>query len=354
MKTFALLGLLASSVATAAATNASYADHYADVHFSNALGEVRPAPPPAAIIDYARGPQDTAPITADFYNELEYYMNFSQVAACVGYAGIKKPFNCKVEGCKILQGHVELVSMLSPPELQQFNVSGYIALDHLKKNIVLVTRGTLDIRDILTDVNILYRKMSPVDFAPNLQSENLKCDGCKIHDGFLHSYLTTKEFVDPIVAQLKSQHPEYGMVVTGHSLGGATALLFGLDYKINGYDPLVITSGQPYVGNQAFADYHDTVWFGKPNPDTVTVGGDRKFYRLTHLHDIVPRVPYWGGYMQVSGEIFIDYHKTHPPVDKVLACAGQLNNHCTHGSPWWTLFNLLDHFWYIEPFVPCF
>ena len=67
-------------------------------------------------------------------------------------------------------------------------------------------------------------------------------------------------------------------MVTGHSLGGAMAILAAADIKLTFHRvDEVYTFGQPRVGNAAFAK-----WFETQIPQT---------YRLVHNADIVPHVP---------------------------------------------------------------
>lgn len=67
-------------------------------------------------------------------------------------------------------------------------------------------------------------------------------------------------------------------MVTGHSLGGALAILATADLqKIFGPIDFTYTFGQPRVGNQAFAD-----WFQASHPNV---------YRLVDYADVVPHVP---------------------------------------------------------------
>jgi len=61
------------------------------------------------------------------------------------------------------------------------------------------------------------------------------------------------------VAEQLVQHPDYQLLITGHSMGGALATLLGISYQNLGKSPLVITFGQPRVGNSAFAKFVDEV-----------------------------------------------------------------------------------------------
>jgi alpha-beta hydrolase superfamily lysophospholipase len=67
-----------------------------------------------------------------------------------------------------------------------------------------------------------------------------------------------KAIAMPVAEQL-AQHPDYQLLIIGHSMGGALATLLGLSYQNYRKSPLVITFGQPRVGNPAFAQFVDEV-----------------------------------------------------------------------------------------------
>ncbi|KAG5359166.1 putative feruloyl esterase A [Yarrowia sp. C11] len=133
-----------------------------------------------------------------------------------------------------------------------------------------------------------------------------------------------------------SANADYKLFVTGHSLGAATALLMGINLKNLGFDPMVITFGQPRVGNKAFADYANSLFF-KQGDDGLEVNDNRRLYRVTHWNDIVVGVPFWSGYTHTLGEVYIsDPAGVDAPLNEVWACSGADNNQCHFGS-----FNLL-------------
>ncbi|XP_062232420.1 triacylglycerol lipase OBL1-like [Phragmites australis] len=81
------------------------------------------------------------------------------------------------------------------------------------------------------------------------------------------------------------KHPKANLVVTGHSLGGALAVIFPAILAFHGERDIldrllsVITYGQPRVGDKTFAAYVRA---------NVTVEPIRVVYR----YDVVPRVPF--------------------------------------------------------------
>ena len=97
-----------------------------------------------------------------------------------------------------------------------------------------------------------------------------------VHRGFFDAYQSMKDQVDAILAERDTAH----LWVTGHSLGGALALMCAYDLEANEDRRLdgLITFGQPMATRQQFADYIDDLLIGR-------------YARFVNRDDIVPRVP---------------------------------------------------------------
>jgi hypothetical protein len=140
-----------------------------------------------------------------------------------------------------------------------------ITLNRTMKRITVVFRGTVGGTDFLADANFSHDK----DVFSDLNND------VKVHSGFA-SYLfkrvkgEERTKYDRIVAALKEiyendldkeERDEYKVVVTGHSLGGALANLFGFTLSVRegekGDCPLfryirVVTFAGPVVGNTGY------------------------------------------------------------------------------------------------------
>ncbi|MER6692902.1 lipase family protein [Streptomyces minutiscleroticus] len=147
---------------------------------------------------------------------------------------------------------------------------------------ILVFRGTevggVTLTDIYTDIN-----------AETVAYPN--AIGASVHVGFLRSF----KYLWPDVAHTLVENKVDHLFITGHSLGGALAVLAACELVENSLSMLprplqkelhhaqlafrgLYTFGQPMVGNQAFADHFQEIMGGKT-------------FRHVYQSDIVPRLP---------------------------------------------------------------
>lgn len=97
------------------------------------------------------------------------------------------------------------------------------------------------------------------------------------------AYYTIREKLKEMMAK----NPNAKIIVTGHSLGGALAILFPSVLALHGevelFDKVeaIYTYGQPRVGDQEFGE------FMKNNLRKHNI----KYYRITYGYDMVPKVP---------------------------------------------------------------
>jgi hypothetical protein len=92
------------------------------------------------------------------------------------------------------------------------------------------------------------------------------------------------DYITKIVGNLLIDNPQARLLVTGHSLGGALAVLYGVMLYYNEEKEItnrleIYTFGQPRVGDQKFANYATRKHKGPYN-------------RVVYCNDIVPRVPF--------------------------------------------------------------
>ena len=88
-----------------------------------------------------------------------------------------------------------------------------VFLDHNSSSVVLNIRGTFSVRDLVLDLMF--------DTADYL--------GGQAHRGILEGARTILDKSAAVLREALLGHPGYGLVVCGHSLGGATAELIAME-----------------------------------------------------------------------------------------------------------------------------
>lgn len=206
----------------------------------------------------------SSPIREDLEQELEksaHYMQFAAAAYGWPLYVYSNPLTgvCKLSGdcCGSRHAEYDLVggdalgchftSILQSTGLQYrdfihisfhnqiYEVPFFVALDHKQEAVLVAVRGTLSLKDVLTDLSA--------------ECENLSVEGvsgsCYAHKGISQAaHFIYKRLVhDGILSQAFSIAPEYKLVVTGHSLGAGTASLLAV----------LLHSSQPTLECYAFS-----------------------------------------------------------------------------------------------------
>ena len=138
-----------------------------------------------------------------------------------------------------------------------------------------------------------------------------------------------------------ASNPGYGMVTTGHSLGGAIATLAAAALRAAHGATDLYTYGSPRVGNAAFVEHVEAL-----------PGGN---FRLTHDADPVPLLPPSVlGYRHLSPEYWLvgDSMREDFGVRNVTVCHGLLNFEC-NGGTLWSRISPLEHSYYFQRVSGC-
>ncbi|CAN1813485.1 Triacylglycerol lipase OBL1 [Linum perenne] len=151
--------------------------------------------------------------------------------------------------------------------------------DNRSETIVVAFRGTepFDADAWCTDVDISCLGLQKCTGWPKSP-----CPGQS--DTVSYAYYTIRDMLKEILAR----NDNAKFIVTGHSLGGALAILFPAVLAYHGEEFLlrrlegVFTFGQPRVGDEAFGNYMK----GKLEEYGI------RYYRFVYGYDIVPRLPY--------------------------------------------------------------
>ncbi|RPB25835.1 alpha/beta-hydrolase [Terfezia boudieri ATCC MYA-4762] len=273
-------------------------------------------------------------ISKELYDELEELARVVDVSYCVGYSGIRAPFNC-LGRCSEFPSFQLVETWNTGPYLS--DSCGYIALSHppAPKRIIIAFRGTYSLANAIADLSLSKQSYLPYpsDGHSSPTPEDQKCENCTVHSGFLESWTQAERLIGETVSNLvkvwKAERG-YELVLVGHSLGGAVAALAALEFNAKGYGPVVTTFGEPRVGNEALARFID----GRFTPET--------YRRLTHVNDPVPLLPLneWG-FAPHQTEFYIDQKELPPKQERILRCEGPEDKECIAGGG----VNPLQLFW---------
>ena len=164
--------------------------------------------------------------------------------------------------------HFQIVETFSVSNGNFYDTQAFIArvksLEETKEDfLVLAFRGTevKKLADIKTDLN-----------ARMVETSRDDNDGvAKVHEGFLSSFNSIKDEINTVLQDQENKGlPVY---VTGHSLGGALALI-ATRYIANNSLGACYTFGSPKVSNEVFIQQIYT-----------------PVYRIVNSHDVVPFLP---------------------------------------------------------------
>ncbi|CAO3684329.1 unnamed protein product [Rhizopus stolonifer] len=263
----------------------------------------------------ARSDSDTTEMaTSSQVNELTMYAGIASTAYCRTVVPLKQ-WSCVQ--CKKWVSDGELLTTFTSAVS---DTNGFVLKSKSQKTIYLVFRGTNSYQSAMVDM-----AGTPVAYG--------KVSGAYVHAGFYSSF---KEVVNNYYPKIQSEikaNSDYKVVVTGHSLGGAQALLAGVDLlqrdssQFTSKNVKIYTIGQPRVGNKKFAQYVDST------------GID--IHRSVHKADMVPQVPpRYSGFFHVGVESWI---KKDPSTTQI--CTSNLeSDKCSYTTS--AMTNAIDHLTY--------
>jgi hypothetical protein len=187
-------------------------------------------------------------------------------------------------------------------------------ITHNDKVVLITVRGTASLKDVLRDANARQ--------VPYLAKEGGKG---KAHRGFYDSFEVTRKFVEPYMDAFYTGNQT--IIVSGHSLGGAIALLLAEWLRQNYSDDIQLyTIGAPRAGNQSF----------------VKSAAGLTHHRIVNHNDPVPGVPTtwmdaeWK--MVLPGTTLLIASIGSPWIGLLLTLGGLINlkddNYEHHGEQW--------------------
>ena len=153
-----------------------------------------------------------------------------------------------------------------------------------KNNTIYMTfRGIVSSMDWLTATN-----MKEIAWDINNHPSAL------VHGGFLSYFTDINDTIQTDIETLLREHPIERIIFSGHSMGGALAILASTFYS-SLFKNLVITChtfGAPAIGNDDFIHLFE---------DNVD-----EFLRIEYVNDIVPKIPLNDTYLHISNGIVLN------------------------------------------------
>ncbi|RPA82859.1 alpha/beta-hydrolase [Ascobolus immersus RN42] len=223
-----------------------------------------------------KGDKTVKTLDANLLPNLQYYAQFSAAAYCDPLNKVDTRTHCTANACPLVTSN-PVHTLYTFANTDHADTTGFIARDDSTKNIVLTFRGSSSIRNWIQNAQF---GLDEVKY----------CSGCKAHKGFLKGFEGVWSTIWKQLESAVKANPEYGIVTTGHSLGGAMATFAATEMRATGKKVTLYTYGAPRVGNVAFSDH-------------ITQSGEN--YRVAHLDDPVVRVP---PTMMGYGYISPEYH----------------------------------------------
>jgi hypothetical protein len=113
--------------------------------------------------------------------------------------------------------------------------------------------------------------------------DNEDLDTIKIHAGFAKLYEFYRPTIIAPILKLARRYPTYKIVFSGHSMGGALALICAVDYYelfMESDRIFVYTFGKPRVGNKRWADHVNNLPF------------TNRIFRVVTEGDIIAQLPF--------------------------------------------------------------
>lgn len=167
-----------------------------------------------------------------------------------------------------------------------------INVNRSRKQVTVVFRGTNTNKDMLVDIDFRKYKCKDGDIEYNLHNgfrNYLNADTAVEGDGDLTKIDQITEKLEDIMA---NDCEGFDVFVTGHSLGGALATLYGLRLAQTGKFPMVtiVSYASPYVGDDGFKKV-----FRQAELDGIV-----RHIRVSNNNDCIPANPCIGGFSHVG------------------------------------------------------
>uniref|UniRef100_A0A1D1Y170 Lipase n=1 Tax=Anthurium amnicola TaxID=1678845 RepID=A0A1D1Y170_9ARAE len=205
---------------------------------------------------------------ADIYNHTLATI-LVEYASAVYMSDLTELFTWTCSRCKDKTEGFEIIDLIVDV---QNCLQAFVGMAADLNSIIIAFRGTQE-HSIQNWIEDLFWKQLDLNY-PGVSD-------AMVHHGFYSAYhnTTLRPGILKAVHRAKKFYGDVGIMVTGHSMGGAMASFCALDLTVHhGEDNVqLMTFGQPRIGNAVFASY-----LSKHVPRAV---------RVINEHDMVPHLP---------------------------------------------------------------
>ncbi|CAN9181149.1 unnamed protein product [Alternaria alternata] len=265
-------------------------------------------------------------IAAGLLGSFKLMEQYASAAYCSNnYDSTGDQIECSTGNCPLVQDADSTTVIEYSRQETSTDVTGFVAVDHTNKLVVVAFRGSQTIDAWRTNLDFGTTKTDI-------------CPGCTAHSGFWQSWTDARDTVLPAVKQASAAFPSYKITVTGHSLGGAIATLAAASMRNAGYTVALYNFGSPRIGGSKISSYI-----------TNQAGGN---YRVTHWNDPVPKLPLLTmGYVHISPEYYINKpNRQEVSAGDIKTYDGAMN---LRGNMAWLIMDIEAHRWYFESVYTC-
>ncbi|KAG7739262.1 hypothetical protein KL932_003356 [Ogataea haglerorum] len=189
---------------------------------------------------------------------------------------------------------------------------GYMLLDHKLRTINIVFRGTRQFSQWYTNLHFKPGRYRPVmnssaywdqisysrkkvlqeNMVRNMEHHNyFDCSLSYAHAGFTFVARGMALQVHNELFKWLQEFPDYRVLVTGHSMGGALAQMTSLDLHILGIDNFMVSFNAPSVFSHTLAAAYNSL---------VDQSSNSAALRVYHFYDLVPRILPYSMYRHVG------------------------------------------------------
>ncbi len=199
--------------------------------------------------------------------------------------------------------------------------------DHKRKENVFVFVGSetsnnfkLDYTNASLTYEPLIKKKNSILPSISKNDTTNTCSDCKIHSGFYITWEANYEFSFKTIKKMIEKHPDYKLVVIGHSLGAVTAQYAGLELYLLGYNPLIVNWGSPPLGDKNFVKYLNEVTKVEETFDSFgplsSMTGNIRYHHKNDFAIVLFNETYSHG----GVEVYIAKHGDYPSAKEIAIC----------------------------------